>query len=610
VGADDFGSVLAGVADVGAVRAVKRLQHAWSHYAEAGDLEALAELFSLGGRLVLPPRTATGRAEIHALLISVMGHGQPSYPPDRLNVPLMFSPVITVNGDGRRAHGRWHEIALTGRFGKRSSWTGGIHENEYVLEDGVWKIAVLHYHPQFAGHHSEGWRNVSDAVPLVPFHFTADTAGIPVDRDPSPRDGDSDRSRTALAHIAAAARAAIDESTILNLMAAYGHYLDRRLWDDIADLFADDGRLALSGEEWNGRDAIRRGLGEAGGLGLRTGELFEHLQLVPVVTLEPDGQSARLRGIELQMLARRGEFGRWGVRVAEARLTRTGGRWRFAELRFSPRLLADHSIGWHHDLPPLPDNSSAYPEYAGPAIEFPHPVLGAAPIAEPLEQSMGEVRRSIAVARAFDGAENVASAYGYFLDEAHWDESADLFARDGWKELSFIGTYIGRERIRDSLVARYGRRDRNPGFLPIHQKTEPVITVSADGTRAQVRLKMFQVNSGWDAPASMVTGVYEEQVILEDGIWRIHGMDLEYIVVADWADGFAGAGPEQGRKFAPTDEAIAAFDPAPDAPLRGAAFAPFPEIEPLGFHYRNPVSDRDPQVRFEWSDGRFDQPTG
>jgi len=607
--ADDLGSLAAGVADAGAVRAVKRLQHAWSHYAEAGDLAAMADLFSRGGRLVLPPREATGRAAIHSLLVSVMGHGEPSYPTDRLNVPLMFSPVVTVSPDGRSARGRWHEVALTGRYGKRSSWTGGIHENEYVLEDGVWRISVLDYHPQFSGRHAEGWRNVSDAVPLVPFHFTPDSAGIPVDRDPSPRD-DTTEAQFEPARLTAAARAAVEESSILNLMAAYGHYLDRRLWDDIADLFVDDGVLRFAGEDWNGKGAIRLGLEVTGPAGLRTGELFDHVQLVPVVTLAPDGESAELRGIELQMLAQQGEYGHWGVRIAEARLVRADGRWRFAELRFSPRVLAEHSVGWDRDLPALPRNATAYPEHAGPAIAFPHPVLDAAPEPDPVEGDLAEARRLLDVARAFDGAENVASAYGYFLDEAHWDESADLFARDGWKELSFVGTYIGRERIRDSLVARYGRRSRNPGFLPIHQKTEPVVTVAEDGTRAQIRLKMFQVNSGWETPASMVTGVYEEQVILEDGIWRIHGMDLEYLVVAEWAGGFAGAGPELGRKFAPTAEAIAAFDPAPDAPLRGLAFAPYPEVAELGFHFDNPVSGRAPHVKFEWSDGRFDQPAG
>ncbi|MEV1128755.1 nuclear transport factor 2 family protein [Agromyces sp. NPDC049794] len=601
---DDRGSVAAGVADAAAVRAVKRLQHAWAHYAEAGDLTAMAELFSRGGRLVLPPREATGRTAIHALLVSVMGHGQPSYPTDRLNVPLFFSPVITVSADGR-ARGRWHELAMTGRFGRRASWTGGIHENEYVLEDGVWKIAELHYHPQFAGSHADGWRNVSDAVPLVPFHFTPDDAGRPVVRNPPAR-GEDDVDPSTLA---ARAQSAVDESLIHNVIAAYGHYLDRKLWDDVADLFAEDGVLQYTDHAWVGRHAIREGLEEFGPAGLRHGELFDHYQLMPVVTLAPDGSSAELRGIELQILGRHGVSGQWGVRISDARLRRVGERWVLASLRFSPRLLADHAIGWDRDLPGLAPNSTAYPHHPGPAVRFPHPVLDTRPVpGQTSDGGLEQAKRALVVARAFDAAENLASAYGYFLDEAHWDESADLFAREGWKELSFVGTYIGRERIRDSLIARYGRRQRRPDFLPIHQKTQPYMSVSPDGDRVQIRLKMLQVNSGWETEASIVTGFYEEQAIIEDGIWRIHGMDLDYVVVAEWAGGWAGVSPGLSRKFAPDDATIAAFSPAPDGPLRGLAFAPYPEIGPVGYHYANPVSGREPALRFQWSDGRFGAP--
>ena len=596
----ELASLAAAVADVAAVRAVKRLQHAWAHYAEAGDLAAMADLFARDGRLVLPPREARGREEILATLVSVMGHGQPSYPTDRLNVPLLFSPVVTIAPDGRSARGRWHEVALTGRFGRRSSWAGGIHENEYVLEDGVWRLALLNYHPQFAANHADGWRTVSDAVPLVPFHFTPDGAGTPVARTPAARGGEP-----TTPDVVARARAAVDESSVISLVGAYGHYLDRKLWEDVLDLFADDGVLQIGEQSWHGRAGIRSALEIDGPLGLRPGELFDHVQLMPIVTLAADGSHADVRAVELQMLARHGEFGHWGIRIAEFRIARVGTGWRIERLRISPRLLADHAIGWDRDLPELPPNTTAFPEHSGPPIAFPHPVRDPALPPDPIDDDLAEATRLLAIARAFDGAENVASAYGYFLDEAHWDETAELFARDGWKELSFVGTYLGRERIRDSLVARYGRKTRNPAFLPLHQKTEPVVTVSADGMRAQIRLKMFQVNSGWEIPPSMVTGMYEEQVVLEDGVWRIHGMDLEYLVVADFAGGWASVTPGLARKFAPSDEAIAAFEPAPDAPLRGLPFAPFPEVAPLGFHYANPVSGRPPQLRFAWSDGRF-----
>lgn len=575
-----------------AVRAIKRLQHAWGHYAELGDHAAMADLFAADGRLILPPHNARGRDGIRALLIETMAGGDAAA--DRLNIRLQLSPVVTIGPDGTTGRARWHELALTGGDDDAARWSGGIHENEYVRENGVWKIAVLHHHPQFAGPHRTGWRSISDAVPLVPFHFTPDQAGTPI---PHRAVAGIDRGA-----VAARAQRLVDENLVQNLLAAYGFYTDRRLWDDVGDLFAEDGVLQWDDEEWSGRAAIRLALEALLPAGLSRGELFDHLQLMPVVDIAPDGATAHVRSLELQSIARPGTPDLWGVRVCEGEFRRTASGWCITSLRFRARLRAEHARGWR----PCPAVASQ-----GTDVTFAHPVR-TGPVAPParVAASLDDVNDALAVAEAFDGAENVACAYGYYLDEAHWDATAELFARDGWKELSFVGTYLGRERIRDSLIARYGRRPRRPTFLPIHQKAQPYVTVEPGGERARIRVKMLQVNSGWDVEAGTVAGVYEEQIVREDGIWRIHGMDLEYIVVMQWAGGWSAVTADLGRRFAPTPEAIAAFDPAPDAPLRGLAFAPFPEIGPLGFHFANPVSGRAPALRFEWSDGRFDAAAG
>ncbi len=82
----------ADIANQEAVRAVKRLQHVWGHYAEAGDFAAMADLFARDGRLSLPPEEAFGRAAILDLLRRTMAEGAVSLAPDRLNLHLMLSP--------------------------------------------------------------------------------------------------------------------------------------------------------------------------------------------------------------------------------------------------------------------------------------------------------------------------------------------------------------------------------------------------------------------------------------------------------------------------------------------------------------------------------------
>ncbi len=606
------GVIEADIANVEGVRAVKRLQHAWGHYAEAGDFAAMADLFAADGRLVMPPAEARGRAAILAALQRLMAGGASALAPDRLNVRLMLAPVVTLAADGRRAKGRWHELAMTGVHGASAEWSGGIHENDYVLEDGVWKIAVLHYHPQFAGPYETGWKNVGETVPFVPYHYTPQEAGTPVPLDPMPRPG----AASALPGLAARARALADESAVQNLQAAYGFYMDRKLWDDVADLFAPDGVMAVGGEgAYAGRESIRKGLNRFGPQGLRTGQLFDHLQLMPLIEVAPDGMSARLRCIELQMLGVHGRGGAWGVNICDTQAEKREGQWMIARMAVSPRLLADYDDGWAGELVDLGELSAdfppdapvsletAYPKAKGPKIGFAHPVTGRRAMPAPgKEADMAALERDLHVAKAHDGAENVSTAYGYYIDEFKWDETADLFAAQGWKELSYIGTYVGRESVRKSLFDRYGRNGRSSNFLAIHQKVQPYVTVLPDG-RARVRLKLFQVNSARESGSGYINGIYENQIVQEDGVWKIAGMDLDYVFLADYKGGWTTVEPGASRRFAPKPEDIARM--APDGPLRGVTFAPYPQIASAAFHYPNPVSGRQPPVLLPWSDGHF-----
>ncbi|MCW3835630.1 nuclear transport factor 2 family protein [Sphingomonas canadensis] len=581
-------------AGIRAVREVKRLQHAWAQFAEAGQWAEMAALVAEDAELSVPPAVVKGRAAIHAWIVETMGGGAKHLAPGRLNVRLFLSPVITLAPDCRSAKGRWHEVAMTGEHGARADWAGGIHENDYVVEDGAWKIKALRYHPQFAGPYQPGWRNVAAEVPLVPYHYTPDGAGTPIPAGIAAAVQGSASRR--LARLAGDAEVLAAATHVQNLQAAYGFYTDRKLWDDVADLFAPDGVLEDGGAVMRGRAAIRASLGASG---LAEGELNDRPQLVPVVTVAADGRSARVRGIEIGQTGQHRGKSFWSVAIYDNRFEKRDGVWRIAAMKRTPRMRADYAAGWAKDLPELP-GSAAYPAAAGPRAAL-APRL--APPAKPARApDWNAIRRDLDFAEAFDGAENVSNAYGYYIDEYRWDDTADLFAADGWKELSYIGTYVGRERVRGSLFSRYGNKGRSPGFLAIHQKTQPFVSISEDGARVNIRLRLFQFNSQRDGDGSYISGIYENQVTRENGVWRIHGMDLDYVWLASYTGGWAAIEPGSSRRFAPTPEAVAKYPP--DAPLRGVQFAPFPEIAPMGFHFRNPVSGRAPALLLGWSDGR------
>src|SRR5690606_814173 len=80
-----------------AIRAVKRLQHAYAHYAEAGLWEDLADLFAESAVARLPSGTLTGKTAIRAYLLDDVGRGRLGLEPGRLNTELVLSPVVTLD---------------------------------------------------------------------------------------------------------------------------------------------------------------------------------------------------------------------------------------------------------------------------------------------------------------------------------------------------------------------------------------------------------------------------------------------------------------------------------------------------------------------------------
>ena len=614
--------ISAGLRHATAVRAARRVQAALAHYREAGLWDEAARLFTRDAVMQAGDQRYQGPAAIASFLQSraLAGTGRTGLGYGDLNTHLVMSPVITLDADGRTVRGRWHELSMTGRYGERADWANGILENEYVEEDGVWKIRRHHYHPSFLGTYAQGWRNAdrSDTVTVVPFHYTPDRAGTPIplqpeitaaDRAPPDAAGQRERAAGLLADL----RCLRAQSEIRSLQSAYGYYVDRRMWDDVADLFTASGSFepGLRGV-YRGRASIRRALEQFGPRDLAAGVINEHTQLQPVITLSADCQSARARVSELVMIGQNGAEAFWGINIQENGYRRVNGRWQIDSMRSIRRLRSNYEQGWQHsalaatpapegfapDAPPT-SRQAAYPAFQVPPLHFANPAGEGAPFGDPsvvaagsLEQLLAAAERELAIVVAQDGSENVSNAYGYYIDEFLWDETADVFATHGEKELSYIGNYIGRERIRASLFARYGRGGRRAAGMTLHQKVAPVVTVAPDGRSARVRTKLFQLNSARDGDGSYISGIYENSLVRENEVWKIRKMDLEYVWNASYSTGWAKVA-ERAQPRVPVAVARS-FEPAPDGPLRGQSAAPFPDVAPMAFHYVNPVSGRAP----------------
>jgi hypothetical protein len=181
------------------------------------------------------------------------------------------------------------------------------------------------------------------------------------------------------------------QDAIENLQATFGYFFDKGLWDDTADLFAEDGSFeyGLSGV-YVGQEHIRRALLLYGPSGLAQGYLNNHMQLQAVITVAPDGRTASGRFQGMVMLAEPGANGIWGVGIYENRYVREDGVWKISSLHFYPSAFTDYDKGWARSALPMRGQSALFPpdrpstavyrSYPGnfiPPFSYNHPVTGA-----------------------------------------------------------------------------------------------------------------------------------------------------------------------------------------------------------------------------------------
>jgi hypothetical protein len=623
-----------------AIRAVKRLQCAYGQYAEFGLWDDLADLFASDG-IGHYPAGDLKKEEIRKLFRNDIGGGRLGLPEGLLYPHIMLQPVVTLAPDGKSAKGRWRVFTMLGFHGKNANWAGGVYETEYVLEDGVWKIRDLRFYLQYSGSYEQsGWTIAKGDIPI---HYTPDLAGAPVPSDTKPAESvtlpDEKTLAQSLSDLKRRAQRLNDQQEVENLQHIYGYYVDRKMWDDVADLFSENGSMepGLRGV-YEGRKSIRRALEQFGPQGLREGELNDHLQVQTLVNISPGGQTARARGSELIMSGKYGESGEWGLGVFENEYVKQDGIWRIQSMHIYPVMRADYDKGWakgakpapglNKEFPPDRPSTATYkifPEFYIPRFHYNNPVTGLPPqypeevtlvsrfsdlkAAVPsgavpdtdevnvpdMEKIVEEVDRLVRRAIGYDACENLTTAYGYYIDDFLWDDFSDLFAVDAWREAPFVGVYVGRERIRKSLKVQYPfAGGRSTGFFTCHQIIQPVIHVSEDGRSADIRVRLFQLSGSDGENGLWMAGILEKKAKIENDIWKLTAMDLDYTWTADYKGGWA-KGPMSLKLSA--GNIMETFPP--DRPMRGPSEAPFPKIAEMPFHYVNPVSGRRPSLLLE-----------
>ena len=184
---------------------------------------------------------------------------------------------------------------------------------------------------------------------------------------------------------------------VKKLQRAFGYYVDRGLWSEAADLFADDGTIEIGLDGvYVGRERIAEYLKRlhGGQEGLIYGQLNEWVTLQPSISVAADGRSATARWRDLGMLGQDKKHAEWRDGIYENTYVRgADGIWRIGSLHLWVNFEVPYEKGWARlkpgegarrsqaslDFPPDRGPSATYEAF--PAVQVPpfqanHPTTG------------------------------------------------------------------------------------------------------------------------------------------------------------------------------------------------------------------------------------------
>ncbi|HWL63997.1 MAG TPA: nuclear transport factor 2 family protein [Steroidobacteraceae bacterium] len=403
------------------------------------------------------------------------------------------------------------------------------------------------------------------------------------------------------------AEAALDLKEIERLQRSYGYYIDHSDWDNVVDLLTDDAvaEYAVSGA-YVGKPSIRAllyaiGYGQRG---LRPQQLREHTQLQPVITLSPDGKTARGRWRALVLLGQFNEYGRWQAGPYENEYRKEDGRWKISRIHWYETFTVPFKGGWKGAMQatnvadrnvPQPDRPASFTYDPWPAVHMPpwdfrHPVREAKASASAVPDTEGIAgaaspaelaRLQQLVTRLEDEREIeiLQRTYGYYVDKNNWSEIAQLFTEDGTLEIGGRGVFVGRKR-----VLQYLNWLGFPvqGRLYDHTQMQPVVHVSPDGKVALGRWRALIFGGDYGASSMFGDCIYENEYRKVNGKWMISKLHAWFVMYTDLAQGW-------GVRAWPISRPEK--DLPPDRPPT-LVYDMYPGTITTPMHYENPVTGK------------------
>jgi hypothetical protein len=160
------------------VEQLERLQSVYGYYLAHNEWDNFAGLFAPEGTIEIAMRGVyVGPSSVRR---SMDLYGAAGSKHGLLHNHMQYQPVIHVAEDGRSAKMRSRAFSIMGEFERGDGrWMGGVYENEYVKQDGVWMLAEDRQFNTYFALYPVGWK---DLVPRAPPQVSTTN---PPDRPPT-----------------------------------------------------------------------------------------------------------------------------------------------------------------------------------------------------------------------------------------------------------------------------------------------------------------------------------------------------------------------------------------------------------------------------------------
>lgn len=172
------------------INAIRRLHWAYGYYIDFNRAEDVVQLFARDGSVVF----LSGEYKGHEGVRRLYGTWFQNFFTQGVEGPVdgflldhfQMQDIITVAPDRQTAKGRFRGMLFGGSHASRpykpeglplQFMEAGLYENDYVREDGVWKIKRLDYMMQWQSEYEEGWSKTDSHLQPATRTFPEDPLG-------------------------------------------------------------------------------------------------------------------------------------------------------------------------------------------------------------------------------------------------------------------------------------------------------------------------------------------------------------------------------------------------------------------------------------------------